>query len=65
MEILNIIGILIGLLIIMIGVIMIYDARNNVEKYFSFHDKNEGAKWFKICGFLLVLVGILGVYFSY
>lgn len=65
MEIINLICILISFLIIMFGVIMIYDARKQVEKYFSFHDKNEGAKWLKIGGFLLVVIGTLGLYYSF
>lgn len=64
MEILNLIGILIGVVIIMIGIIMIYDARKQVKKWFSFHDQNEGSKWFKIGGFALSIIGILIVYFS-
>lgn len=64
MEILNVIGILIGFLIILFGVIMIYDARKLTEKWFSFHDKNAGSKWLKIGGLLLVIVGTLGLYLS-
>lgn len=58
----NIIGILISFLVIMIGVIMIFDARKHTDKWFSFHDKNEGSKWFKIGGFIFAIIGILGLY---
>ena len=63
MEIINLIGMLIALLLTMLGVICIYDARKLAKKYFSFHDQNEGAKWFKIGGFILAIIGIIGLYF--
>lgn len=65
MEILNVIGMLIGFLVILFGVIMVYDARKLTDKWFSFHDKNAGAKWFKIGGFLLVIIGITGIYVNF
>ena len=64
MEIIKIISILIGSLLTMLGVIMIYDARKQTKKWFSFHDQNEGAKWFKICGFLLFVVGFVVVFLN-
>ena len=63
MEMLEIVGILIGFLLIMLGVIAIYDARKLTEKWFSFFDKNEGSKWFKIGGFLISIIGVLLLFF--
>ncbi len=59
MELINIICILIGMILAMLGVIMIYDARKQTKKWFSFHDQNEGAKWFKIAGFIITIVGFI------
>ena len=64
MNIVKIICIVIGLILDMIGIIMIYDARKLTKKLFSFHDQNEGTKWFKIGGFILSIIGILVLYFS-
>ena len=63
MEIINLIGMLIALLFAMLGVICIYDARKLAKKYFSFHDQNEGSKWFKIGGFIMIIVSICMLYF--
>lgn len=59
MELINIICILIGIILSALGVIMIYDARKQTKKLFSFYDQNEGAKWFKIGGFLLFILGFI------
>ncbi len=64
MEIIKLIGMLIALLLAMVGVICIYDARKLAKKYFSFHDQNEGAKWFKIGGFFVTMIGIISLYFT-
>lgn len=65
MDIIRIISIIIALLLVMIGIIMIYDARKLSKKWFSFNDQNEGSKWFKIGGFLLAIIGILVLYFTF
>lgn len=59
MEILNLIIKLIGFLLLMLGVIMIFDARKLTKKWFSFNDQNEGSKWFKVGGFILSIIGII------
>lgn len=59
MDIIKIICILIGITLAMLGVIMIYDARKLTKKWFGFNDQNEGAKWFKIGGFILSIIGII------
>lgn len=56
--------ILIGILLVMLGVIMIYDARKLTKKWFGFNDQNEGSKWFKIGGFLLSIIGIIIILFE-
>ena len=63
MEILKVISALISFIVIMIGVIMIFDARKLTKKWFSFHDQNEGSKWLKIGGFVLAIIGILVLFF--
>lgn len=65
MEILKVISALISFIVIMIGVIMIFDARKLTKKWFSFHDQNEGSKWLKIGGFVLAIIGILVLYFIF
>lgn len=59
MEIKELIITIVAITLIMIGIIMIYDARKLTKKWFSFHDQNEGTKWLKIGGFILCIVGIL------
>ena len=54
---------LIGTLILLIGVILIYDARIITKKMFGFGDQNEATSGFKILGVLLCVVGAVIVYF--
>lgn len=56
--------ILIGISLVMLGVIMIYDARKLTKKWFGFNDQNEGSKWFKIGGFILSIIGIIIILFE-
>ena len=53
MEILAIIG----TIIVMIGIILIYDARQITKKIFSFGDQNEATLALKITGFIMAIVG--------
>ena len=62
METIQIILTLIGFILIMLGVIAIYDARKITEKWFSFSDKNEGTKLLKIGGFLVSIIGVLLIF---
>ena len=48
---------IIGIVILMIGVILIYDARPITKKIFSFGDQNEGARGMKVVGFVLSVIG--------
>jgi len=54
---------LIGLLILLAGVILIYDARVITKKMFGFGDQNEATSGFKILGVILCLVGVGIIYF--
>ena len=51
--ILNLIGVLIGL----VGVILVYDARIITKKMFGFGDQNEATAGFKIIGFVVAIIG--------
>lgn len=55
---------LLGLIMILAGVILIYDARIITKRFFGFGDQNEGASGLKILGFILAIVGGLIIYFS-
>ena len=43
---------LLGLIMILAGVILIYDARIITKRFFGFGDQNEGASGLKILGFI-------------
>lgn len=47
----------IGTVLLMIGVILIYDARPITRKLFSFGDQNEGVRGIKIVGFVFSVIG--------
>lgn len=55
---------LIGLIMVLVGVILIYDARIITKRFFGFGDQNEGSNGLKIIGFLLAIAGGLIIYFS-
>ena len=57
------IGILIGILIVLLGIIMIFDARILTKKFFGFGDQNEATSGLKILGFIVGIVGGLIIYF--
>lgn len=50
---------IIGLIIIMSGVISIYDARPITKKLFGFGDQNEATMGLKITGFILNIIGVI------
>lgn len=56
---------IIGLLLVLTGVILIYDARILTKKFFGFGDQNEGSNGLKILGFLVLIIGEFIIYFSY
>ncbi len=54
----------IGVVVALVGVIMVFDARRLTEKLFSFGDQNEGTAGMKIVGFILAMIGALLIYFN-
>lgn len=54
---------LIGVLILLAGVILIYDARIITKKMFGFGDQNEATSGFKILGVLFSIIGAVIIYF--
>lgn len=48
---------LIALIIVLIGVIFIYDARLLSEKWFGFGDKNQATAGIKILGSIFAIIG--------
>lgn len=56
-ELVKMIVTIIGLIIMALGVICIFDARNLTKKWFSFGDRNDGAKTLKIVGFVMAVIG--------
>lgn len=56
---------LIAVIMVLAGVILIYDARLITKKFFGFGDQNEGSSGLKILGFLIVIIGGLILYFNF
>lgn len=56
--------IIIGLILTIIGVIMVYDARLITKKYFGFGDQNQATMGIKILGFVLIVIGGFILYFN-
>ncbi len=55
---------LIGLLFVLFGVILIYNARTVTKKFFSFGDQNDATKGLKMIGFIIAIIGALILYFN-
>ena len=54
---------LIALILALVGVVMIYDARIITKKLFGFGDQNQAAWGMKILGFIIAMIGSLIIYF--
>lgn len=54
---------LIAVVITLIGVILVYDARIITKKIFGFGDQNEATGGLKILGWVLAIIGILIMFF--
>ena len=54
----------IGVLIVLIGVIFIYDARLITKSKFDFGNENNTTSGFKILGTLICLIGSLIIYLN-
>lgn len=53
----------VAVLIVLIGVILVYDARVITKKIFGFGDQNEASGGLKILGSILSMIGIMIVFF--
>jgi len=53
----------ISILIILVGVILVYDARIITQKIFGFGDQNEATGGLKILGWILSIIGLLIIIF--
>lgn len=48
---------ILGAVFVLIGIILIYDARPITKKFFSFGDQNEGTLGLKMFGFIFTVIG--------
>ena len=48
---------IIGTIVLMCGIILIYDARQITKKIFSFGDQNEATLALKVVGFIISIIG--------
>lgn len=55
----------VGVISLLLGIRMIYDARPLVKTYFSFGDENEAVLGMKILGFLFSIIGGILIYFNF
>lgn len=55
---------ILGAVIVLIGVLFIFDARNIVKKLFGFGDQNEATLGFKIFGFIFSILGGFIIFFN-
>ena len=55
---------IISLVMVLVGLIMVYDARIITKKFFGFGDQNEASSGLKILGFILAIIGGLILYFN-
>lgn len=53
----------IALLLCLVGVEMVYDARVITKRLFGFGDQNQAAWGLKILGFIIAMIGCLLIYF--
>ena len=53
----------IALAIVILGVVMVYDARKFTKKMFGFGDQNQATWGLKIMGFIVLIIGALIIYF--
>ncbi len=54
---------LMGTVILLMGVVLVYDARIITKKVFDFGDQNDATSGFKILGALLAIIGGLIFFF--
>ena len=54
---------LIGTIILLMGVILVYDARIITKKFFGFGNQNDATSGFKILGAMISIIGGLIILF--
>lgn len=54
---------LIATILVLIGIILIFDARILTKKFFGFGDQNEATNGLKIVGFFIAIIGGVIIYF--
>ena len=64
-EMFQVIMRIIAALILLGGVILIYDARMITKKFFGFGDQNDASSGLKIIGFIALILGGLILYFNF
>lgn len=55
---------LIGAIIVLVGVVMVYDARLITKKFFGFGDKNEATTGLKMLGTIISVIGGIIIIFA-
>ena len=55
---------LIGILLVIAGIICIYDARIITKRFFGFGDQNEASSGLKILGFIIAFIGGIIIYLA-
>ncbi|HJJ16063.1 MAG TPA: hypothetical protein OIM60_06625 [Clostridiaceae bacterium] len=53
---------IIGVLIILAGVILVYDSRLITKKFFGFGDQNEATIGMKLIGFIIAIIGAIVIF---
>lgn len=48
---------IVGAIFVLIGIVLVYDARPITKKFFSFGDQNEGTLGLKMIGFIFTVIG--------
>lgn len=55
---------IVGTIMLMIGVIFIYDARTITKKLFSFGDQNEATATLKVVGFIITTIAGIAIIYA-
>lgn len=55
----------VAILLLIIGVKFIFDARPIVKKYFAFGQENDATLGLKLFGFLSMVIGSVIIYFNF
>ena len=55
---------LIAVLVVLGGVVLIFDARTITKKHFGFGDQNEATDGLKIIGYIVAIIGGLILFFN-